>query len=337
MAWISHDPDDDKSTPRFFAFRKKFNWPPYQALGFLCAFWINVLKSETYETGEISDWTGEFLADRIGVGNVDPNELWEALVEGYLEVKPDGRRLVRDWIKIAGPWLRQKYANREHGKERLTYIWSLHGLSYGREAQTRKSSENSPTEDADSGESRPKVGLQSPRPAPPDIIKEPPKDRERGGDASFLPPWETGVRKEAAPPPAARSKTRITLDLDGTEPPDRRETQAPPANARDLAQRFQCRLSEKMGEDVSFAFDIWGKYLKLLLAKFEAGEIERRFDHWLSSDDPFIRDALNNGGLFHQKFPFLKAGPILNRGRSNGRQPFDDGAATVRAESESIY
>jgi hypothetical protein len=107
----------------------------------------NVLKSETYETGEISDWTGEFLADRIGVGNVNPNELWEALVDGYVETKSDGRRLVRDWIKIAGPWLRQKYANREHGKERLRFIWSLHGLPYGREPRTK---------------SRPKVGLKRP-------------------------------------------------------------------------------------------------------------------------------------------------------------------------------
>jgi hypothetical protein len=336
VAYISHDPDDDKSTPKFFAFRKKFNWPPYQALGFLCAFWINVLKSETYETGEISDWTGEFLADRIGVGNVNPNELWEALVDGYVETKSDGRRLVRDWIKIAGPWLRQKYANREHGKERLRFIWSLHGLPYGREQQDQKSPESRPKEDPEYAESRPTVALQSARSAPPDIIKEPPKDGEEEGEgnASFSPSWETEGKKEAAPLFAPRL-SRIPIELEDALQVERRDGKARHPT-HELMDRFKTRLGEELGETVPFSFEIWGAKIKALVKDgFTYDEVGRRFEHWLASTDPYIRENLTNPGIFHQKFPYLKAGPISNRGSRNGagRAPFPDGAATAgRAE-----
>jgi hypothetical protein len=334
MATIEINPTKIKSLPKFRNARVKFNWPPHHFLGFLCAFWGTV--GENNETGEISDWTPDYLAEVVGIGNVDPKALWEVLVEcGYIETRDDGRVLVTDWIQIAGDPLERKYhsSNPQH----LDNIWALHGQI--RRRATRKGPEN-PSGDLKDALRKPKGDLEAP--APPDIIKEPPKDRERDGEkeeegnAFSFPSWETEGKEKAATRPASRSRTRVELD-EAPEVERRDEKTRPEVHL--LLDRFHDRLTEHYGEAPSFAYGPWGKFLKMLLKDGHPfQEIDRRFQFWLASTDPFVRQNRNSAGAFHNRFNELKAGPISNHGsRSNGRQPFDDGAATVRAESESSF
>lgn len=125
MAVIEINPAKIKAAPRFRTFRMKFNWPAQQALGFLCSFWGSVI--DINETGEISDWTPEFLVETVGV-ELDARRLWEAIVEcRYIEER-DGRVFILDWIEIAGCYLDKKYHSSD--RQRCVNIWALHGQIY---------------------------------------------------------------------------------------------------------------------------------------------------------------------------------------------------------------
>lgn len=70
----------------------------------------------------------------------------------------------------------------------------------------------------------------------------------------------------------------------------------------------------------------------LLNDGFEMQEIVRRGRNWVDSSNGFIRENLNNGGLFYNRFNDLKDGPILNRGGVNGR--YAEGSVTTGSEKE---
>lgn len=313
MATIEINPTKIKSLPKFRNARIKFNWPPHHFLGFLCAFWGTV--GENNETGEISDWTPDFLAEAVGIGNVDPHELWEALVEfGYIDVRDDGRVLVTDWIQIAGDPLERKYhsSNPQH----LDNIWALHG-------QIRRRTSKNPKGDLKDTLRQPKGDLEAD--APPDIIKEPPKDREKTGNAS-LSPWETGERE------AEKEAPRNGAGKDRREPKTRSEVTI-------LQERFFELLKERHPK-LAGVFE-WGRAGKAFREMLDNGlgiqEIALRFPNYLASTDSWIVQHNYNVPEFQRAFPQLEDGPISNHGRSNARRPFDDGAATVTAEPESAF
>lgn len=323
MPRISVDPTKIKTAPKFRTARVKFNWPPHHFLGFLCAFWGMV--ADNNETGEISDWTPEYLAEVVGIGNVDPNELWGVLVEnGYIEQRPDGRVFVQDWLEMMEEALRRKYHNSD--PQRLVNIWALYGRPYGREKPKKpEGSLKEHESDPPGSGSFPQGSNQEVTPH--DIYKESPQGR--GGDASFSPSWETEGKKEAPPGGGLRSKTRIPLEVDGTEPPERRDDKARPV-VHLLLERFHERLNDHYDEPVAFAFQIWGNFLKRLLKDFGPQEIECRFENWIKSNDRFVRQNLTNAGVFFQRFNDLRDGPITaNQEKGHARRPFDDGAATI--------
>lgn len=317
MARISIDPTEIKKHPKFHAFRKKLDWPSHHAFGFLCAFWGEVANTEANESGDISDWTPDYLADRISLNIDDPNRLWEALVPGYIEVRQNERFFVRDWIEIFGPALRQKYHNTD--RQKLIDTWGAYGRIYGRESKTPsleqdgKSQGHDPTsfsieKEMDAIDAK-KRGISAP---------------EFGSLSSSL----------STPLPSSHPEE----DLKAFTPPGNRarahEEKTSPAVGI-LQKLFYEKLAEKLKETpADFNWGLAGKVFKKLLDEnLGIQEIAWRFDAWFKSTLPFIENQSYDVKLFPKFFNKLKDGPIANQVGSNAREPFNDGAATVREEA----
>jgi hypothetical protein len=327
-------------TKKFIVFKKALRCSPLEAAGLLGLILGHAL--DLNPTGELSDWNSEFLSELLGLEDTRSELAWEALVmSGWLEVRED-RVFVNDWIEIAGPALIEKF--RFIDRQRLVNIWALHGQSYGREPRSPKVEGHSeldedPTvglekahseftvsppkahsEFAVDPEKRNKRGISLPsdfRAAPPHT---PPSSKDTTQKDVSLEPWETG----------SKETTPRGVEIENILPNDRRDKKARP-EIHLLLERFQEHLTSLAGEPVTFAFPVWGRFLKLLLTAkpipFPAAEIERRFIDWCASTDRYCRQNRNNAGVFYNRFNDLKDGPITANqvGAHGGAKRFNDG------------
>lgn len=131
MAWVEFHGAKIKRLPKFKAFRRALQWSINEGLGFLGSFWSEVI--ELREDGDISDWSHEDIAE-AGNTALDPERVWDALVNNRWVDAKDGKILVHDWLDAAGTFLRSKYGSgRRRNLDRLREIWSKHGKAYGKE------------------------------------------------------------------------------------------------------------------------------------------------------------------------------------------------------------
>lgn len=131
MAWVEFHATRIVKLKKFQDFRIALQLSKHEALGLLGSFWCEVL--ELREDGDITDWTPEYLAELLGL-KLSPERVWKALEAGWLDTVND-RKIVHDWLDSASIFLTRKYSSSDEGKERLKYIWSLHGKTYGNEQQ----------------------------------------------------------------------------------------------------------------------------------------------------------------------------------------------------------
>ena len=126
MAWVEFHASRIKKLLKFRDFRKALNWSANEALGFLGSFWGEII--ELREDGDITGWNPEYLAD-LTDAKVDPERLWKALENGWIDKGLNGKVLVHDWLDAAGLFLMRKYST--NNKEELARIWALYGRVYG--------------------------------------------------------------------------------------------------------------------------------------------------------------------------------------------------------------
>ncbi len=320
MAWIKVDPIEVKKHPKFHAFKKKLGWESHQAFGFLCAFWGEVANTDANDTGDISDWTPDYLADRIGVSS-EPNRLWEALVPGYIEIRTTDRYFVKDWLEIAGPYLVQKYHRTDH--DRNVSTWANYGRIYGRSSKG-KSEESGGKEEDDTGRLSNESHLK--------VDSLDAKNRTFG-------PTEFTV--SPTPPSSRDSKALIPLRGDKKSPvgfsPDKskpEETGNDKSAVTILQRLFHKQLCESLGEQPpNWDWGLAGRIFRdELLAVADVDTIASRLPDWFRSTATFIVNQSFSIKLLPMFFTALKNGPIANQVGSNGKRAFNDGAATVGAD-----
>jgi hypothetical protein len=140
--WIEFHAARIKRLQKFSDFRKELSLSVNEALGFLGSLWGEVI--ELAESGDISGWSPEYVAERAG-SNLNPERVWNALVKHrWIDVRPDGKHLIHDWLDCAGTFLRGKYAS--SNRHKLQEIWSLHGRIYGQKGDLDKPPIDSPLE-----------------------------------------------------------------------------------------------------------------------------------------------------------------------------------------------
>jgi len=128
MAWIEFHGATIKRKQKFHAFRKELNWSVLEALGFLGSFWGEVI--EVCESGDVTNWSPEYLASLTGLKDTIAQRVWDALLKNeWIDKTFDGRLLVHDWLDYAGKFLRGKYSSKN--KQVLIGIWALHRRIYG--------------------------------------------------------------------------------------------------------------------------------------------------------------------------------------------------------------
>jgi len=320
MAWIKVDPIEVKKHPKFHAFKKKLGWESHQAFGFLGALWGEVANTEANESGDISDWTPDYLADRIGVRH-DPDSLWEALVPGYIEVRPNERFFVRDWLELAGDFLREKWRGRKGGHEHLTQIWANYGRIYGR----KLSSESDPTEDS---------------PGRPDT----PTDDQQKTHSDFT-VGEKDAKNRTIPTPEKfppgypvlppREDLKASIPFGSEESPPDKPVAAVSILQREFLAGLKARLEEDGEAPVDFNYGKAGSVFKKILdCGYGVQDIVSRFGSWFKSTDPHIVKHSYSVTLLPRYFNTLKDGPISNQGPSNGIKTYQDGYATAGREHE---
>ena len=85
-------------------------------LGYLVSLWCNIL--ELAESGDITKWTVEDIAEYSNYYG-DPTTFYKFLInigDGFIDEKPNGKRLIHDWLKYAGRYLTAKYGTRNPTK-----------------------------------------------------------------------------------------------------------------------------------------------------------------------------------------------------------------------------
>jgi len=133
--WIEFHAARIKRLKKFSDFRKDLSLSVNEALGLLGSFWGEAI--ELAESGDISGWTPEYVAERAG-SNLNPERVWKALVQHrWVDIRGNGTFVIHDWLDCAGTFLRGKYAG--SNKLRLQQIWALHGRVY---AQKGNSTDN---------------------------------------------------------------------------------------------------------------------------------------------------------------------------------------------------
>lgn len=309
MAWFECNPPKIKKLRKFREFRVALQWSINEALGFLCSFWGEV--AELNESGEISDWTPDYLAELTDLGKIDPQRVWKTLVATeWIDAKEDGRAFVRDWIDIAGSYLVRKYHNSD--RQKLVQFWGLYGRMYGREQKPEKDTKGSAKEDGESG-AAPQGSNQEVKTFPagngeervrfPSPRLSPSLPKSRG---LFINPSGSG-----AATPDAKVRPEIAI----------------------LIKSFRDKQIEKLSEPpAKFNYGLAGNGFKKLLQSnppYSPEEIEIRFDAYFESTKTFIVQRSHCIDDFFTYFNKLKDGPIANQVGSYDKQPFNDGAATV--------
>jgi len=128
LSWIEFHATRIIRLKKFHDLRKEMGWSTAECLGNLGLFWGQTL--EVCEQGEVTGWTGEYLASLMGFGTQVSEKMLKALgTHGWFDYRGD-RVFVHDWIDYAGSFLRGKYAG--DNRERLVEIWALHGRTYGK-------------------------------------------------------------------------------------------------------------------------------------------------------------------------------------------------------------
>lgn len=131
-AWIEFHPAVIVRLQKFSDLRRALQWSQRETLGFLGEFWGQV--GDLREAGDITGWTPAYLCDLLDV-SLDPERVWDALVQNvWIDVVGE-RALVHDWLQYFGRYLDGKY--RRAAPERLMEIWALHGLVYVKPEQSR--------------------------------------------------------------------------------------------------------------------------------------------------------------------------------------------------------
>lgn len=270
MAWVRFDPLLLLRQRKFIRLRQRLGWTENETLGWLGRFWAHV--ADLNEDGDITTWDAEYIASltnpqqpgqlMLGTDGEWPQALYRALTtpspmpgEKPYIIMNEGLALVADWLDLAGPLLRSRYAGGQ-GRARLEVIWQKHGQVYGQLETNREPTgnllesaikrhksrveTNSPVETEGSAPGGPGNGKDGPEMTPKDLADL----------------WNTEV-------PAALPKVK--------------------ALTKSREQHARVRLSEHP------TFEFWQKVMATIRAsKFLCGENERGwradFD-WLTGSD----------------------------------------------------
>ena len=143
MAWIEFHAAKIKRLKKSHAFRKQVGWSVLEALGFLGSFWGEAI--EVCESGEVTGWTPDYLAEITGLKENLAERVWNELL-GYewIDRMSDERLLIHHWLDYAGLYLTRKYAS--SNRDKLVEIWSVHGRVYGEQKENSKKTESKSTE-----------------------------------------------------------------------------------------------------------------------------------------------------------------------------------------------
>lgn len=132
--WIEFHAARIKRLQKFSDFRKDLSLSVNEALGCLGSFWGEVI--EIVESGDITGCSLVYVTEMMGL-SLNPERVWTALVKNkWVDVRPDGTRVIHDWLDCAGAYLRGKYAG--SNREKLVEIWALHGRIYGKATDSNR-------------------------------------------------------------------------------------------------------------------------------------------------------------------------------------------------------
>ncbi len=126
MSWIEFHPSKILKLKKFSDLRRALNIRANECLGLLGRLWGETI--EIRESGDISDWTPEYLCELIDT-RLDAKLVWKALVDNrWIDCKDNGKVLIHDWLVYTGRYLEAKY--RTSNPEVLHKTWDLHGREY---------------------------------------------------------------------------------------------------------------------------------------------------------------------------------------------------------------
>jgi hypothetical protein len=130
LAWVEFHPTRIIKLKKFHDFRRDMGWSAGEALGNLGLFWGQTL--EVQELGDITGWEADYLSSLLGFGAQVSERMLNALVShGWVDVTPEGRKLIHDWLDYTGRFLRGKYSG---NRRALEAIWAHHGRAYAVDA-----------------------------------------------------------------------------------------------------------------------------------------------------------------------------------------------------------
>lgn len=140
MAWVKVESQKIVGMKKFFDFRTELKWDQFKGLGFLSYLWDKT--ADVQEDGDVTDWNAEYFAFVLNLPLEEATAIWNALLGRWIDIYPDGRMLMHEWIEWIGPRLISKYKNRKGPKTpefpkgspppKLIHIWKIYGLDYGK-------------------------------------------------------------------------------------------------------------------------------------------------------------------------------------------------------------